>query len=349
MSSRPTAAIPTWPPGLQAAIRSLGGRLADLQPLAADGSDRLFFRLRLADRRLIILYHPHPPGGRITENDSYFLIGRHLRRCGVPVPEIFRYCRQEGWFLLEDLGDCHLQQLVVAGSARADFLNLYRQALELLLTFQLAGRRQFQPCWCFDTRAYDGTLIYQRECRYFVEAFLVGFLRLKVAAAELLPDFVWLIRRAVSPRQDFLLHRDFQSRNLLWQDNRLWIIDFQGARLGPLQYDVAALLLDPYVNLSPEDQETLLTYYLALLNRELKLNSELWRERYQYLALCRNLQILGAYGYLTTVKNRSFFRQFISPALLSLQQRLAALPAPVLPRLRHYVALAAERWFKNPD
>lgn len=349
-ADRPAAAVAaTWPPGLQAALKAWGGRLEDCQPLAADGSDRQFFRLFLPDRSLICLYHPRPPGGRITENDAYFLIGRHLRRAGVPVPEIFRYCRREGWFLLQDLGDCQFQSLVTKAQPDRDPFACYREALELLVRLQVVGARNFRSQWCFDTPAYDGSLVYHRECRYFVTAFLQGCLGLEVPPGTLEPDFAYLIRRAVAPRQRFLVHRDFQSRNLLWHRHRLWIIDFQGARLGPLQYDVAALLLDPYVDLPPARQEELLTYYLELLRRELSLEPEAWRERYQYVALCRNLQILGAYGYLTKIKRKPFFRQYISPALISLQRRLAALPPGILPRLRHYVALAADCWFKNPD
>ncbi len=53
------------------------------------------------------------------------------------------------------------------------------------------------------------------------------------------------------------------------QQDRLWLIDFQGARLGPQHYDLASLLLDPYVNLPPDRQEFLLTAYLDRLQQHL--------------------------------------------------------------------------------
>ena len=76
-----------------------------VQPLAADGSDRQFYRLSRPGSTRICLYHPRPPGDPVSENDSYYYIGRHLREQGAPVPEIFTYCREEGWFLLQDLGE----------------------------------------------------------------------------------------------------------------------------------------------------------------------------------------------------------------------------------------------------
>ena len=125
--------------------------------------------------------------------------------------------------------------------------------------------------------------------------------------------------------------------------NRLWLIDFQGARLGPLQYDLAALLLDPYVNLPFTTQEILLTEYLGLLQEHLQVDQALWRQRYQYVALCRNLQILGAYGFLSHQKGKTFFQQFIPAAFRSLEQRLECLPESEMRGLRRVVAQAAAR------
>ena len=52
---------------------------------------------------------------------------------------------------------------------------------------------------------------------------------------------------AAEPR--VLCHRDYHSRNLMLRGDRLFIIDFQDARLGPDTYDLASLLRDSYVDL----------------------------------------------------------------------------------------------------
>jgi aminoglycoside/choline kinase family phosphotransferase len=311
-----------------------------IEPIAADGSSRRFFRLKGSGGSCICLYHPHPPGEQVTENDSYYRIGRHLHGQGVPVPEIFTYCREEGWFLVEDLGDRSLQEeyLQAEGQAR---LAIYRQALKVLVDLQTFGTQGFSPEWCFDTKFYDANLVRQRECHYFVQAFVQGYLGLAPSLEELAEDFDLLLERALSPEQRFFLHRDFQSRNLMVHRNRLWLIDFQGARLGPRQYDLAALLLDPYVNMPPATQEILLTEYLELLRKQLPIDLVDWRQRYNYVALCRNLQILGAYGFLSQEKGKIFFQQFIPTACRSLQNRLEYLPAGELPRLRRLVSQAA--------
>jgi aminoglycoside/choline kinase family phosphotransferase len=313
----------------------------DIVRLAADGSDRQFYRLKRWRGSRICLYHPHPPGDPVTENDSYYHIGRHLRNQGVPVPEIFTYCREEGWFLLEDLGDRSLHEHYCRQTEEKPRQEYYLQALEVLVHLQVTGTRGFSADWCFDTPAYDAPLVRQRECLYFVQAFVQGYLGLETTAEALNEDFELLLQRALHPSEQFFLHRDFQSRNLMVHQNRLWLIDFQGARWGPPQYDLAALLLDPYVNLSQVAQDKLMERYLVLLQDQLPVDQVAWRRQYDYVCLCRNLQILGAYGFLSHQKGKAFFRQFIPAACRSLQQRLERLPAADFPELRRVAHRAA--------
>ncbi|MFW6126839.1 MAG: aminoglycoside phosphotransferase family protein [Thermodesulfobacteriota bacterium] len=305
--------------------------LARARPLAGDGSDRRFFRLP-GDPDLVLLYHPQPPGPGVTENDSYFLIGKHLKARGVPVPEILAHCREEGWMLLEDVGDRSLAIEVAGASSEAHILAWYRQALEILINQQLQGRRGFDPTWCFDTPAVTPAFLLERECGYFVGAFLQGYLGLELDEADLAPEFERLVAEARVEESPYFLHRDFQSKNLFVQGDSLRVLDFQGGRLGPLGYDLAALLIDPYVNLKPQLQAELVGLYQELLRPHLSFNPQDFREQYEYLALCRNLQILGAFGFLTREKEKPQFARYIPAALAGLRRRLTP-RAPEFPRL----------------
>jgi aminoglycoside/choline kinase family phosphotransferase len=311
-----------------------------VQPLAADGSDRQFYRLSRPGSSRICLYHPRPPGDRVSENDSYYYIGRHLREQEAPVPEIFTYCREEGWFLLQDLGNTSLQEHYRRQTDPEAQQVLYLKALEVLIHLQVFGTPGFSAAWCFDTPEYDVDLVRHRECGYFLEAFLRGYLGLNLPPEALNEEFARLLQRALSPAQKSFLHRDFQSRNLMVHQDRLWLIDFQGARLGPQHYDLASLLLDPYVNLPPDRQEFLVTAYLDRLQQYVAIDPEAWRRQYTYVALCRNLQILGAYGFLSHQKGKKFFEQFIPVACRSLVSRLDLLPAGDFPNLKKLAAQA---------
>lgn len=234
--------------------------------------------------------------------------------------------------LLEDVGDLSLAQVVSEARGEAEILARYRRALEILINQQLQGKQGFNPAWCFDTPTVTGPFLRERECRYFVWAFLQGYLGIEIKEADLAPDFERLVAGARAEESPYFLHRDFQSKNLFVMGEGLRVLDFQGGRLGPLGYDLAALLIDPYVDLKPELQEELVGLYQELLRQRLSFDPGTFREQYDYLALCRNLQILGAYGFLTKVKGKAQFARYIPPALAGLRRRLAARPGE-FPRL----------------
>jgi aminoglycoside/choline kinase family phosphotransferase len=320
-----------WTARLEAAAKARGVSLTSPQTLAGDGSDRHFYRL-LGSPTAVLLFYPSPAGGEVNENDSYYHLGRHLKANGVPVPEIYSYCREEFWLLLEDLGDISLETAIKRQPQESQIRHWYRQALEILVNMQIKGKEGFDSSWCFDTPMVHRPFLWERECGYFVRAFLNNYLGLKTTMEDLAPDFERLLTGALPTGPNYFLHRDYQSRNLHITSGRLRVIDFQGGRLGPLGYDLASLLIDPYVNLNPAWQQEFFDYYVELIQTRVEVDPAAFQEQYFHLALCRNLQILGAYGYLTRVKGKDYFARYIPMAVESLRRRLAERPE-AFPRL----------------
>ncbi|MGD8925104.1 MAG: phosphotransferase, partial [Syntrophobacterales bacterium] len=212
------------------------------QPLQGDGSERTFYRVASQKDSLVLVWSPLDDPSFPNENDSYVYMGRHLYERGIPVPKIYGYWRTEGLTLVEDLGSVHLQDVVRSDEGKIP--SLYRRAVDLLLELQLRATHDLDTSYCFDTVAYDQQFIINRELEYFRQSFLVGALGLEVDFALVEPEFSLLALRASEGEgRLFFLHRDFQSRNLMLKEELLYLIDFQGARLGPPQYDLAALLL----------------------------------------------------------------------------------------------------------
>ncbi len=139
------------------------------------------------------------------------------------------------------------------------------------------------------------------------------------------------------------MHRDFQSRNIMLKDGRWVFIDFQGGRFGPPQYDLAALLIDPYVDLPAQEQEELLDYAMRELARRRPLDPARFRRVYAYCALSRNLQALGAFGFLSKVKGKPQFARYIPAALRGLEARLRRFAPPGFPKLQRRVDEAMAR------
>jgi N-acetylmuramate 1-kinase len=108
----------------------------------------------------------------------------------------------------------------------------------------------------------------------------------------------------------------------MMRDKGLGLVDFQGGRWGPLQYDLASLLLDPYVEVDEGVQEELFVYYLAHIQEWTSLNPQEFREIYPFVAIHRAMQVLGAFAFLTTAKELRFFQSYIPPALRNLRTLL---------------------------
>ena len=306
------------------------------QRLPGDGSDRQWHRLRAGKCRMIVAAHGIKPTARTCEAEAFVAIGLHLHRQKIPVPQIYLEDTFAGLVFLEDLGSGNLQARVQATPDHSAVENDYRRLIDILLAMALRGGENFDPRWTYQTRRYDRDVILQGECRYFVEAFLNGYLELGVAHETLAPEFRQLAEKIISVRPLGFMHRDFQSRNIMVREGQFYLIDFQGGRIGPPHYDLAALLIDPYVDLPETMRETLLTCFAGRLAQRTGISPAEIETGYRYCALARNLQILGAYGFLTCRKNKPQFARYIPAAMRSLQQNLArhdSDPFPILSRL----------------
>ncbi len=305
---------------------------AQVTSLFGDGSDRLFRRIRYGKQHFVFLSSPRSKLDGVDENDSYFLIGRHLFSCGVPVPRILWADPAKGHFLLEDVGDVHFQRLVQRG--RVNRVLLYRKVLAVLLHLHRQAPRGFSPSFCFDAPFYDAEFVLKRELHYFRDAFLIGWLGRPDGLAGLERDFEGIAESAAPSQQRWIIHRDFQSRNLMVWKGSLRVIDFQGMRFGPPAYDLAALLIDPYVGLSVAEEEALLRAYWDGASKFLDCTRSTFMKSYFILQLCRNLQALAAYAYLSRVKGKSHFLAYILPAWARLGRTLSGPLGALFPALK---------------
>jgi aminoglycoside/choline kinase family phosphotransferase len=119
----------------------------------------------------------------------------------------------------------------------------------------------------------------------------------------------------------------------MMRDDRPYLIDFQGARTGPIQYDLASLLIDPYVGLDPGLQQSLLDYATGEALQRFSSAPDQFIQGYRYCAVNRNLQMLGAFGFLSRVKLKSAFERWIPPAAGMLAGHLRAADGQAFPKL----------------
>lgn len=292
-----------------------------LEPLEKGGSDRKFYRVRaLGVEPLIFVQY----GQLREENRHYVEIGAFLAEAGVRVPAMHLHEEAEGRIWMEDLGDTDLW--ACRNQPWAERRGLYEATLREVRRLHTAADRlpealaalQLQPP--FDARLYDW------EQQYFFTHCLGRHLGIKeVPAVAVLAQMA--AELAELPR--LLVHRDFQSQNIVLKAGVPCLIDFQGMRFGLPQYDLASLLLDPYVALSEEEQAGLLAFYMELARGDGEFVDEASFERTYWLCAAQRLmQALGAYGFLGYERGRADFLAHIPvalPRLLAVWARLDGL------------------------
>ncbi len=291
-----------------------------IKPIFADGSSRRFYRISFQSRTFLLIHNPCDSKD-INENDSYWYIGRHLYKKGIPVPRLYLYERKKGIIWLEDLGEIHLQDVADFKQNLDSTVRYYEKVLEILLKLSIEGKKGFNPKYCYDTVCYDFEFIVKRELFYFYKEFFLSYKK-EDPSSEIEKEFFKLAQIVSQIPNDFLMHRDFQSRNIMIKESKPYIIDFQGARFGPPTYDLASLLIDPYVGIPDKCQIKLLKDFFLDIKRYLPYCWNEFLELFWHTALCRNLQILGAFSYLSLKKKKYYFKRFIQPALNQLEKIL---------------------------
>lgn len=296
-----------------------------LSPIEKGGSSRFFYRVfsgnGTAPRRSAILVRDL---GEKEENRHYAALAGFLSSHGVPVPKVLATSEGEGLLWLEDLGEQDLW------ATRNESWEVRRPLYESVLRGIVLLHRI--PCGDADVEglhlqlAFDERL-YRWEQEYFVShclGDLFGISREKLEAFLDSPRMKRLAQGlAARPRQ--LVHRDFQSQNILIRDGDAAFIDFQGMRPGLAQYDLASLLCDPYVVIAAGERDHLLDYYKRILSGAgIDVGGEFDRVFWQCAAQ-RLMQALGAYGFLSIHRGKPAFRAHVAPALIRLCEALANL------------------------
>lgn len=302
----------------------------NIEALPVSGSDRRYYRITAGNTVAIGTYNTN-----VAENNTYFYFTELFRRHQINVPEIYHRSKDRRAYLQQDLGKTTLFDLVINEGYTDEVRKLYNKALAQLAKVQwIAGREaDFKQCFAsrqFDEKAIMSDLLYFKY--YFADLQGIPYDRsLLMSEMELLSKDLG----RVQPQT--LMYRDFQSRNIMVHEGKLYFIDFQGCMQGPPQYDIASLLWQARAQLPPAWKEELLNGYIAALG-ELhvpRMDEIYFRRGYVQFVLVRLLQVLGAYGFRGLLQHKAHFVTSIGPALKNLEEFLSDHPqTPNYPELR---------------
>jgi aminoglycoside/choline kinase family phosphotransferase len=308
-------------------------------PLTGDASDRRYFRVRpRTGESMVLAVHGQP-----FDPAALPFINVHalLAAMPVPVPRILGIAGDLGVLALQDLGDVTLQAHLGFAPPQ-QHAALYRQAVGLIETLQRRGRDLASGAYLPYGIAFDVSRL-MWELDFFVKHFLEAYRGAAIPTAErdALRQELAVIAAALAAEPRVLCHRDYHSRNLMLHEHILYMIDFQDARLGPDTYDLVSLLRDSYIDLPDGTVDELIAYFLARAGRTDQ--EPAFRDRFDLMALQRNLKALGTFGFQTTARGNTVYIQYIPRTLTYVRDnlhrhprfaRLAGILSTYLPELR---------------
>lgn len=294
--------------------------------LAGDASARRYYRvIQNENSWVLMVWEP------FQDDDGYpFLsVHKHFAKHQITVPQIIKKSPEEGLILLEDLGDLTLERKFWENQNHELSMPFYKMAIDELIKIHYhASQDKNIKCTAFQIEFDTKKLMW--EMNYGFEHLLKTLC--KINLAENVKNDLYKIFNDICEKLDaqpkYICHRDYHSRNLMIKLNRLRTIDFQDARLGPIQYDLVSLVKDSYVDISRDMGKSLLEYYLEGRARagHSKLSWEQFMEVYEIQSIQRCFKACGSFASFFNLRQDRRYLKYLPGTLQKVRQSLMLFP-----------------------
>lgn len=278
------------------AAARLGLSSVRLSPIAQDASFRRYFRVHINAGSLVLMDAPAE-----FENSAPFLdIAGRLRDAGLHAPAVLHFDLQQGFGLLEDLGEQPYSAILTPDTVDGHFADLFPVLKQMALKVNCHGLPEY------------GHERLQMELDLFTDWYLLRHKQRQLSVPE---GRIWQalckeLSHSAAAQPQVFVHRDFHSSNLLYrQGGKPGIIDFQDAVRGPVSYDFVSLLWDRYIVWPRPRLEKWMETYRSLLALDIEPAS--WMRWCDLMGLQRNLKIVGIFARLHYRDHKPGYLQMI--------------------------------------
>lgn len=303
---------------LQFVADSINTDSFNLITLAGDASNRRYFRvIHDNSSSVLMVWEPF----KNTDDYPFLSVQNLFAKHGVRVPKVLSISAEKGLILLEDLGDLTLERKFWEQQNQENVIPFYKMAMDEILKIHFeTGKDEVKSATCFQIEFDKDKFMW--ELNYTKKHLLEGVCGVKLTAdeeASLRADYNQICETLVNePKR--ICHRDYHSRNLMLKFDKMYVIDFQDARLGPVQYDLVSLLCDSYVNLENKTIRKLLSYYLDKAQSEYGAYFEYdqFMEIFRVQQVQRCFKACGSFASFYNSRGDERYLEYIHPTLVNL-------------------------------
>ena len=244
------------------------------------------------------------------------------------MPEVTAVGESLGVLLLEDLGDLTLERKFWEASRQESSEDFYLKTIDELIKIHDVATFSDIRSTALTTKFDTAKFLW--EMNYAKEHLLQGLLKINLtvtAAKELEKVFTHFCER-LDQEPKVICHRDFHSRNVMIHLDKVCVIDFQDARLGPVQYDLVSLLKDSYVDINENYAKTLMNYYLdnSLVKKSSGYSAEKFNHIYELQSLQRCLKACGSFASFMNTRQDRRYLKYLKPTLRRVINSLTYFP-----------------------
>ncbi len=305
--------------------------------IPGDASARKYYRICSRSASYVVMrMEPFLEQGK---NLSFLVVQNHLKTSGVHVPQILDIDPVKGFILLEDLGDMTLlKKLQTVIDPNAERL-LYQRAIDGLVQLQIFASPHLdspvdsRSIEAFQLRFDQDKLMW--EVQFTLDHFYQLYLKRNITEVHqkaIISEFSQICT-ILANEPTVLTHRDFHSRNLMVVprdkfEERFVMIDFQDARMGPSQYDLASLLKDSYYQLEETQVQFLIQYYLAryeALSHQTVDHSH-FLEIFDFMSIQRNFKAIGSFASFLNRRGDPSYLKYIGNTFENIRRTLLKYP-----------------------
>lgn len=307
-------------------------RTIDPRPMQGGASTRRFFRVGWGNgKSAVAMFVPGPTTHEIHKDRPHvrwpFLEVRDLlAERGIRVPTIFADGTEEGWLLVEDLGDDTIANYLRKSPERKRAI--YQMAVRDLARAQ-RQLEKLPETSIVKSRAFDHDLL-RWEIEHFMEwGVLARGIEVSTGDRAAFDGIASRLATQIASWARGFVHRDYQSRNLMVLSDAVesvelaWI-DFQDALLGPRVYDLVALLSDSYQEFDRSFIEERLDEYTAHVGLAPSERAVLGRE-FDFVTVQRKLKDAGRFVFIDRTHQNPAFLTFVEPTIKKARAAMARL------------------------
>ncbi|MDE6417561.1 MAG: phosphotransferase [Duncaniella sp.] len=281
-----------------------------IAPVKGSGSSRRYYRVGENPSLIATV------GTDIAENEAFLYLTEHFSKKGLAVPEVLAVTAERNAYIQTDNGSIALFDCL-------DNDELIIKSVNALVDMQYRGAEGLDFSRCYPVASMDRQAILW-DLNYFKYCFLKNT-PVEFSDSKLEDDFSRLADElAVKDDEHTFMVRDFQSRNVLVNEGEVTIIDYQGGRRGPVEYDLASFAWQARANFTPEKRAMITDAYIEAASAYTAVDRDRFMSRLHKYVFLRQLQTLGAYGYRGLVQQKAHFVRSIPQALRNLREMIPA-------------------------